>query len=35
VLAFKVDKATLRHVHNKGRNTTKKTMTFNFWYRHS
>ena len=27
--------ATLRHVHIQGRNTTKMTMTCNFWYRHS
>ena len=27
--------ATLRHVHIQGRNTTKKTMTCAFWYRHS
>jgi len=33
VLAFYVDEATFRHVHIKGRNTTKKTMTCNFWHR--
>jgi len=27
--------ATLRHVHIRGRNITKKKMTCNFWYRHS
>jgi len=32
---FCVYEATLRHVHIQGRNTTKKTMTCNFWYRHS
>ena len=26
--------ATLRHVHIQGQNTTKKTITCNFWYRH-
>jgi len=35
VLSFYVDEVTLRHVHIQGRNTTKKTMTCNFWYRHS
>jgi len=35
VIAFNVDEVTLRHVHIQGRNTTKKTMTCNFWYRHS
>jgi len=35
VLAFYVDEATLRHVHIQGQNTTKKTLTCNFWYRHS
>jgi len=25
----------LRHVHIQGWNTTKKTTTCNFWYRHS
>jgi len=35
VLSFYVDEVTLRHVHIQGLNTTKKTMTWNFWYRHS
>ena len=35
VLACYVDEATLTHVWIQGRNTTKKTMTCNFWYRHS
>jgi len=34
-LAFYVDEATLRHVHIQGRNTTKKAITCNFWYRRS
>ena len=34
VLACYIDEATLRHAHIQGRKT-KKTMTFNFWYRHS
>jgi len=32
---FYVDEVTLRRVHIQGRNTTKKTITCNFWYRHS
>ena len=32
---FFVGEATLSNVHIQGWNTTKKTMTCNFWYRHS
>jgi len=30
-----VDEATFIHVQIQGRQTTKKTMTCNFWYLHS